>query len=348
MAAASHQAPAHDLLGQMARGELAISHDTFRALPWTERTTTCVNSSPRSACCPPIEARIERIPPWLDQKLAQLPADQADLVGGSPTGTCYADLRLAADRARLTKTMIDSARDRISPRSASSPTSPHRRHRGHRHPSRPRALPNHPRRQPGSDTPSSPGCAAAGINTDCTSPTPPNGAPAVTISDAQRWHTSNASSTTTPCAATPASADCSPCCSPSPCHASPHAHRQVTTTDSRATSPSTPSPSRCLPLDQIIRDHLHGEERASTPPATTAGSSPAAYQETPETENIRAQLVAIGIKPHESRKAALFQLAGEMPAPVLAELLGITDNNATDWATLAARDWTGYIAERVR
>ena len=67
-----------------------------------------------------------------------------------------------------------------------------------------------------------------------------------------------------------------------------------------------------------------------------------------ETENIRGQLVAIGIKPHESRKAALFGLAASMPAPVRAELIGITDNNAANWAKLASRDWTGYIADRAR
>lgn len=37
-----------------------------------------------------------------------------------------------------------------------------------------------------------------------------------------------------------------------------------------------------------------------------------------------------------------------MPAPVLAELLGITETNAADWAKLAARDLTGYIADRSR
>jgi len=33
---------------------------------------------------------------------------------------------------------------------------------------------------------------------------------------------------------------------------------------------------------------------------------------------------------------------------VLAELIGITNGNAADWARLAARDWTSYIAERAR
>ena len=58
--------------------------------------------------------------------------------------------------------------------------------------------------------------------------------------------------------------------------------------------------------------------------------------------------MAIGIKPYEARKATLFALAGDVPAPVLAELIGITDTNAANWAHLAARDWTGYIADRSR
>lgn len=68
----------------------------------------------------------------------------------------------------------------------------------------------------------------------------------------------------------------------------------------------------------------------------------------PVTENIRTQLVAVGVKPYEHRKAALFQLASDMPAPVLAELLAITTKNAAAWAKLAARDWTDYVTERGR
>lgn len=35
-----------------------------------------------------------------------------------------------------------------------------------------------------------------------------------------------------------------------------------------------------------------------------------------------------------------------MPAPILAELLGTTDKNAANCARLAARGGTGYIADR--
>ena len=34
----------------------------------------------------------------------------------------------------------------------------------------------------------------------------------------------------------------------------------------------------------------------------------------------------------------MFALAGQVPAPVLAELIGIADKTATKWAALATRD----------
>ena len=64
------------------------------------------------------------------------------------------------------------------------------------------------------------------------------------------------------------------------------------------------------------------------------------------TETIRSQLVARGIKPSNARKAAMFQLASEIPTPVLAEILGLATNTSVRWATLAARDWSQYTALR--
>jgi hypothetical protein len=54
------------------------------------------------------------------------------------------------------------------------------------------------------------------------------------------------------------------------------------------------------------------------------------------------------MKPYEGRKATLFQLAADVPAAVLGELIGISANNAAKWARLAARDWRTYVAERAR
>ena len=102
-------------------------------------------------------------------------------------------------------------------------------------------------------------------------------------------------------------------------------------------------------VDQLILDHVRRRGQSLYASRNTGwlfpGGKPGQHL---HTENIRGQLVAADIKPYESRKAALFGLAAQMPAPVLAELLGITDTNAADWARLAARDWTGYIADRSR
>ena len=75
------------ILSQMARGELDISHDSFRAT--LDRSHNYLRDLLAAVgVLPAYEPRIERILPWLETKLAALPADQADLVRGSPTGAC--------------------------------------------------------------------------------------------------------------------------------------------------------------------------------------------------------------------------------------------------------------------
>lgn len=100
-------------------------------------------------------------------------------------------------------------------------------------------------------------------------------------------------------------------------------------------------------LDALIRQHLthpgvpsiaSGEHGWMFP-----GRNPGRHL---ATENFRKELVGHGIHPAQSRHAALFGLASEIPAPVLADLIGIADKTATKWAALAARDWASYIAQR--
>ena len=64
------------------------------------------------------------------------------------------------------------------------------------------------------------------------------------------------------------------------------------------------------------------------------------------TENIRGQLVERGIQPSAARKAAMFQLAAEIPTPILADILGLAPKATVRWAALAARDWSQYTAMR--
>lgn len=53
-----------------------------------------------------------------------------------------------------------------------------------------------------------------------------------------------------------------------------------------------------------------------------------------------------GIAPRQSRNAALAGWASELPAPVLADILGLHVNTTEQWAQRTRRDWTSYIAER--
>ena len=60
------------------------------------------------------------------------------------------------------------------------------------------------------------------------------------------------------------------------------------------------------------------------------------------------RLRAIGIRAKEERSTALFALAGELPAALLAQMLGIHITVAVTWQRAAAGDWTNYAAEYAR
>lgn len=53
----------------------------------------------------------------------------------------------------------------------------------------------------------------------------------------------------------------------------------------------------------------------------------------------------IGLRPKPARSAAMFGLAAELPAALLARMLGISIGVAVDWQHLSNGDWTGYAAE---
>ncbi len=54
----------------------------------------------------------------------------------------------------------------------------------------------------------------------------------------------------------------------------------------------------------------------------------------------------LGPQIRPGRGAALCDHADELPAAVLAALLGISVDTAGRWGALVKRDWAGYIAER--
>jgi hypothetical protein len=47
-------------------------------------------------------------------------------------------------------------------------------------------------------------------------------------------------------------------------------------------------------------------------------------------------------------RTAMLQLATNVPAAVLADLLGIATTTAADWAHAAGGDWSGYAAQIAR
>ena len=53
--------------------------------------------------------------------------------------------------------------------------------------------------------------------------------------------------------------------------------------------------------------------------------------------------------PHirRSRSAALINLAGDLPAPILADLLDLNINTAVQWTQHACRDWSHYLEARI-
>lgn len=59
---------------------------------------------------------------------------------------------------------------------------------------------------------------------------------------------------------------------------------------------------------------------------------------------IAKQLKPLGISARAARNTALVDLAGDLPAAVLADLLGLSASAATNWANHTKRNWTGYIA----
>jgi hypothetical protein len=60
------------------------------------------------------------------------------------------------------------------------------------------------------------------------------------------------------------------------------------------------------------------------------------------------RLGRLGIHAQPGRRAALLQLAADVPAAVLADLLGIAGTTAADWAHAAGGDWSRYAAATAR
>ncbi len=339
------------LLGAMARGEIEISHDTFRSLPSDRVHDYLRGLLVALEVLPPFEVRIERMLPWIESVITDLPADQAALVRQFAHWHVLRQMRKAAREGRLTSSITNAARRRI--RLAVNFLTFLQAHGATAATATQDLLERYGEHVGGltsSDHSFIAWLRRTRLNThSLTIPHVASPSPTMTVSDSQRWDAverllrdqslrtyTRIGGLFTLLFAQPLSRIVA------------MRTRQVTlATDSVHVTFNTIPIQMPPQLDDLIREHL--EHRGKSLYASSdngwlfPGGNPGRHL---VTENIRAQLVAIGIKPYENRKATLFQLAGDMPAPVLAELIGITNSNASDWARLAARDWTTYLATR--
>ena len=104
------------------------------------------------------------------------------------------------------------------------------------------------------------------------------------------------------------------------------------------------------PLADLI-DQLHA---TATPSAVLGGrGKPASWLFPGQVPGRRLsvnglvrQLNTCGIQARIGRSAALINLAADLPAAILADLLGLHINTAVRWVKRARRDWASYLAAR--
>ena len=341
------------LLRLMACGELPISHDTFRALPCDRSHNYLRELLTSVQILPPYDAPLERIERWLEVQLEPLDVDSAALIGRFARWHVLRRLRRPSTRGEITKGQVNTARGQINGAIRLARWA-------HHHATTVPALTQSQledflAEHPGSRT-GQYGFIVWLRRTRTNSlvglPPAPTALPEVVASDADRWEHIDkllhddtiriyarigglfmllfAQPLMNVCAMTTSQIDLAD--------------------DGRVFVAFDTTPVQMPPtLDTLIREHL---TRPGVPSIASRdhgwlfpGRNPGRHL---ATENFRKELVVHGIHPGRSRHAALFALAAELPTPVLADLIGIADTTATRWATLAARDWSGYIAQRDR
>ena len=105
------------------------------------------------------------------------------------------------------------------------------------------------------------------------------------------------------------------------------------------------------PLGVILTELIRtGRCHAATgSPATTPWLFPGALPGQPITASWLGQrLRHLGIYAMTARRAALTDLAAQLPAAVLADLLHLTPGTAVHWMHQAGADWSGYAAQIAR
>lgn len=340
-----------DLLRAMARGELPISHASFDLLPPDRAVTYLRDLLAANGVIQPYQPSVERITPFLGEVLAGLAKTDADLLERFARWQLLRRLRLLEGRGQVTRSAVQNTRAAIL---STSRFLAWLQARGTPITAATQAdLERYLARHPGRASTLAPFCEWAcrtGIAPPLQVPTAPKSLPDVTLADHERWAQVERllHQDTVPDYARIAGLFILLFAQP----LSRIVRMRTGQIACRgegivAVTFDTVAIELPDPLDRLVAgQHAHAtgdrypghEDRWLFP-----GRHPGRHL---ATENFRRHLVAAGIHPGEARKAAMFQLAAEVPTPVLAELLGLAPGTASRWAALAARDWSQYTAMR--
>lgn len=339
------------ILRKMARGQLPIAHATFRELPADREHNHVRQLLVSAGVLPAYHAPIEQIERWLDDVVAQLDADSAAVISRYGHWRHLRHLRHLAEKGTLNKGTVYVARSRVN---AAIRLSQWATARGITLSSIDQNdlehyLAEHPAgRLTQKDFVT--WLSRTSINTAISIPRREKTSPEVTVSDSERWRQISTllHDHTIHLYARVGGLFMLLFAQPLEAVVAMRVDQVSIDSDGRVLVSFNTLPIEMPPmLTELLRRYL---TRRGTTSITTKDHG-WLFPGRPSSrhmiaENIRLKLVAQGIRPARSRSAAMFALAGEIPAPIFAELVGINDRTATLWTTLAARDWSEYVTQR--
>jgi hypothetical protein len=346
-----HSKGGPELLRRMAQGEVAITHEAFAALPADRPTNYIRDLLVAVGVLPAYDAQLERMTPWLNDILAGLPTEHADVLGRYAKWHVLRRLRMVANRGRLTRGSMQNGRSAINtitrflrwlPANDLALATLSQDDLD-------RYLVEHPRcvRYVGDFLTWT---QRTGLTTGLTTPTARRPQPEVTLSEEDRWahielllHDdtvrlyARVAGLLTLLFAQPLARVVR--MRSTQIHEHPDGTVSVTFDTTPVVLPEL--------LDQLVLRQLATRGLSSyvsrPDPWLFPGGIPGRHL---VTECVRAEFVAHDIHPRQARMAAMFQLAGQVPVPVLADLLNISHASAARWSALSANDWAGYLAGR--
>lgn len=339
------------LLGMMARGELPISHDTFRELPADRSHNYLRELLTSTGVLPAFNPSIEQMERWLDTTLARVAGDDLNVIERYARWHILRGLRRTAARGTLGKAATYGARAKINAAvRLSAWTACH---------GLTLAILTQPQLEvyltehPGART-SLQGFVAwlhrSRSNRAVTIPWRAATMPEVIDTDDDRWKQVARLLHDESIALYARIGGLFTLLFAQPLESVVAMRTSQITTDANGRIAVTfdTAPVEMPPgLEELIHRHLAQPGTGSIARADHGWLFPGRHPGRHRVrESFRAQLVAVDIWPGRSRRAAMFALAGQVPAPVLAELIGVADKTAVKWAALAARDWSNYIAQR--